>query len=173
MYLPLPVLVALWEDVSLDFITGLQRTQHQKDPVMVVVERFSKMAHFFACHTTYDAVQERFHAKRRSKLIPKSDGPFKILEKVNDNVYKIDLLGIVSTSCNVADLQPYFDHKEHLPSLRTNYPDDGKDDRQAPKYPISALNSNQLEPSPDSSQADSGQNQHKWIGLVQLDLLKT
>nr|GFA30365.1 hypothetical protein [Tanacetum cinerariifolium] len=56
--------------------------------------------------------KERFPAKRRSKLILGSDGPFKILEKVNDNVYKINLPGNVSTSCNVADLQPYFDPQE-------------------------------------------------------------
>nr|GEY91091.1 ATP-dependent DNA helicase RecG [Tanacetum cinerariifolium] len=47
----------VFEDVSIDFITGLPRTPRQKDSIMVVVERFSKMAHFVACHTTYDAVQ--------------------------------------------------------------------------------------------------------------------
>ena len=30
---------------------------------------------------------------RRTKLHPRGDGPFQILEKINDNAYKVDLLG--------------------------------------------------------------------------------
>jgi hypothetical protein len=50
--------------------------------------------------------KERFPAHRKSKLQPQGDGPFQILEMINDNAYKVDLPGEfgVSATFNVSDL---------------------------------------------------------------------
>ncbi|KAL4333432.1 hypothetical protein GQ457_07G006300 [Hibiscus cannabinus] len=207
LYLPLPIPDTPWTNISMDFVLVLPRTRTGRDSIFVVVDRFSKMAHFIACHKTDDAVNVanlffreivRLHGIPRSivsdrdvkflshfwrtlwskigtKLMfsttchPQTDGQTEeqviskdgkaradyvkrlhqqvkenlerrtqqyekqanrgrkrvtfdvgdwVLEKVNDNAYKLDLPGDykVSATFNVSDLSPYDDSAD----LRTN-----------------------------------------------------
>jgi hypothetical protein len=73
--------------------------------------------------------KEQFPDLRKSKLMPRADGPFKVLEKINENAYKLDLpvdFG-VSPIFNIADLKPYLREKDELES-RTTQIQDGEDD---------------------------------------------
>lgn len=54
-YKPLSVHIWPLEDVSMDFIVALPRTQRGKDASLVVVDQFLKMAHFIAGTKVDDA----------------------------------------------------------------------------------------------------------------------
>jgi hypothetical protein len=66
--------------------------------------------------------KNRFPNLRKSKLIPRADGPFKIIEKINDNAYKLELppeFG-VSPTFNISDLRPYLGEEDALESRMTS-----------------------------------------------------
>ena len=54
-YTPLQVPLPPWVDVSINFVLGLPKTQCNNVSIFVVVDWFSKMAHFIACNKTNDA----------------------------------------------------------------------------------------------------------------------
>ena len=53
--------------------------------------------------------KEIFPVRRWSKLHPRGDGPFQVLERINDNAYKLDLPGEynISVTFKVSDLSPF------------------------------------------------------------------
>ena len=42
-----------WEDINIDFVVGFPRKQKQYDSIWVVVDRFTKSAHFILFKSTY------------------------------------------------------------------------------------------------------------------------
>jgi len=82
--------------------------------------------------------KERFLEQRRSKLIPRGDGHFQIIERINDNAYKMDLPGeySVSATFNVVDLS-LFDVGDD--SRSNPFEERGDDAIQAQKDPLEVL----------------------------------
>jgi hypothetical protein len=66
---------------------------------------------------------------RKSKLMSRAIGPFKILAKINDSAYKLELppeFG-VSPGFNISDLRPYFGEEDEMSSTMTSM-QEGEDD---------------------------------------------
>ncbi|WVZ58450.1 hypothetical protein U9M48_008725 [Paspalum notatum var. saurae] len=65
--------------------------------------------------------KDHFLDLRKSKLLPRADDPFKIIEKKNDNAYNLELppeFG-VSPMFNIVDLKPYLGEEDELESRTT------------------------------------------------------
>jgi hypothetical protein len=47
-----------WEEIAMDFIVGLPRTQLGYDSIWVIMDRLTKVAHFIPVKTTYSGKLE-------------------------------------------------------------------------------------------------------------------
>ncbi|WVZ54010.1 hypothetical protein U9M48_004880 [Paspalum notatum var. saurae] len=54
---PLKIPEWKWEEISMDFIVGLPRTQKGYNSIWVVVDRLTKVAHFIPVNTTYSGAR--------------------------------------------------------------------------------------------------------------------
>jgi hypothetical protein len=104
--------------------------------------------------------KEHFPDQRKSKLMPREDGPFHILAKINDNAYKIDLPPSygVSNTFNVADLLPVTS-EETLESRTTPFQGE-EDDMTTPLsnilQPPNQTTSTQVQPTSSPTQVFDG-----------------
>ena len=54
---PLKIPLCKWEEITMDFIVGLPRTQKGYNSIWVVVDRLMKVAHFIPVNTTYSGAR--------------------------------------------------------------------------------------------------------------------
>lgn len=111
--------------------------------------------------------KERFPTRRKSKLMARGDGPFKVLAKVGANAYKLELPGdmTVSATFNVGDLSPYIEDEIDFGDLRANPLKEGEDD--AGQEPVQA-------PQPETVQnMHDSQQQSLFCEAVQFSLEAT
>ncbi|GKC62409.1 hypothetical protein Tco_1095007, partial [Tanacetum coccineum] len=77
--------------------------------------------------------KERFSAGRFEKFKPGIGGPFQVQKKINDNAYKIEILGCYNVSIifNVSNLSPYSEESEDEENSRMSFSQAGEDDAGA------------------------------------------
>jgi len=69
-----------------------ERIEKVNSQVMQQVIKHKKGVHFQPGDLVWIHIRKgRFPSKRKSKIMPRSDGPFEILEQVGPNAYKVDL----------------------------------------------------------------------------------
>ncbi|GKB71996.1 ty3-gypsy retrotransposon protein [Tanacetum coccineum] len=98
---PLPTPTAVWEDVSMDFITGLPNSKGVT-VIFVVVDRFTKYAHFGTLPMNFNAhkvaevgdmvlvklqpyLQLTLAKRLSNKLAKRYYGPYEVMERIGKN----------------------------------------------------------------------------------------
>ncbi|WVZ93212.1 hypothetical protein U9M48_039210, partial [Paspalum notatum var. saurae] len=135
--LPLPTSERVHHDANerADFILKLHKTT--KDNIEKMNERYREAGNKGTKKINLEPSdlvwlhlrKDCFSDLRKSKLTPRADDPFKIIEKINDNAYKLELppeFG-VSPTFNIADLKPYLGEEDELESRMTPL-QEGEDD---------------------------------------------
>ncbi|XP_054789368.1 uncharacterized protein LOC129294927 [Prosopis cineraria] len=126
LYMPLPIPEAPWEDITMDFVLGLPQTQRKRDSVMRTL--WKKMGTKLQCSSDSHP-QTDGQTEPNAKLSLRADSLFKIVQKINNNAYKVELPGSygVSATFNVVDLSLYIDHDAKF-DLSTSSIDLGEDE---------------------------------------------
>nr|GEX81488.1 reverse transcriptase domain-containing protein [Tanacetum cinerariifolium] len=86
--------------------------------------------------------KERFPAGHFGKLKPRGDDPFRVLSKINDNAYKIELPGHynIYATFNVADLSLYKGDSDDEPDSGSILFQEGEDDADAVDERVNVTN---------------------------------
>ncbi|GKC16128.1 retrotransposon protein, putative, ty3-gypsy subclass, partial [Tanacetum coccineum] len=93
---PLDIPTWKWDQISMDFVTGLPRTFKKNDTICVVIDRLTKLAHFL---TIQQGGVRCFGLK--GKLSARFIGPFEILDRVGAVSYRLVLPSQLSHVHNV------------------------------------------------------------------------
>ncbi|BAT81715.1 hypothetical protein VIGAN_UM161000 [Vigna angularis var. angularis] len=97
--------------------------------------------------------KNRFPTQRKSKLNSRGDGPFRVVQRINNNAYRLELPCEydVSATFNVCDLTPFVgdleqDEDEEPQDLKTNPSQEGgDDDKLLAKGPITRSMAKQIQ----------------------------
>ncbi|KAA3473625.1 Transposon Ty3-I Gag-Pol polyprotein [Gossypium australe] len=110
------------------------------------------------------AYNRSVHSATKSKLSPRGDGPFKVIERINENSYKLDLPGEynISASFNVSDLTPF----DVGTDLRTNQFQEGEDDTDTHHHESSPSQYSMVLPQGPITRAHAKQFKEAIIALV-------
>ena len=136
----LPIPVWKWEQITMDFVIGLPRTQRQHDAIWVIVDRLTKSAHFPPINVE-DSLEKlaqlyvdeivRLHGvpvsivsdrdpRFTSRFWPSLQvalGPYEIVSKVGPVAYKLKLppeLSRIHDTFHVSMLRKYIPDPSHV-----------------------------------------------------------
>jgi hypothetical protein len=89
--------------------------------------------------------KKQFPDLRKSKLMRRADGPFKVLKRINENAYKLNLFVNfgVSPTFNIVNLKPYLG-EEYVLELRMTQKQEGEDDEDINTSDTSTPTHNQI-----------------------------